>query len=63
MKLFSKKKSNNKAEKADTKGSNQKKCKHCDMRFDDDERLRRHVRKAHNESNGDMPNLNPFGPS
>ncbi|WP_148686084.1 hypothetical protein [Candidatus Nitrosocosmicus hydrocola] len=63
MKLFSKKKSNKNVEKKDTKDSNLKKCKHCDMRFDDDERLRRHVRKAHNESNGDMPNLNPFGPS
>ncbi len=63
MKLFSKKKSNKDVKKRDTKDSNLKKCKHCDMRFDDDERLRRHVRKAHNESNGDMPNLNPFGPS
>lgn len=63
MKLFSKKKSSKNVEKRDTKDSNLKKCKHCDMRFDDDERLRRHVRKAHNESNGDMPNLNPFGPS
>lgn len=63
MKLFSKKKSNKDVEKSEAKESNQKKCKHCDMRFDDDERLRRHVRKAHNERNGDMPNLNPFGPS
>lgn len=63
MKLFSKKKSNKDVEKSEAKESNQKKCKHCDMRFDDDERLRRHVRKAHNERNGDMPNFNPFGPS
>ena len=60
MKLFSKKKD---VEKKNPKQSNQKKCKHCDMTFDDEERLRRHVRKAHNEKNCDMPNFNPFGPS
>lgn len=31
------------------------------MVFDQEERLRRHIRKAHNERNSDMPNLNPFG--
>ena len=52
MRLFSKK-----PDKDNTK----KKCKYCDMIFDDDDRLRRHIRKAHNERNSDMPNFNPFG--
>jgi uncharacterized C2H2 Zn-finger protein len=52
VRLFSKK-----AEKDDGK----KKCKYCDMTFDDDERLRRHTRKAHSEKNNDMPNFNPYG--
>jgi uncharacterized C2H2 Zn-finger protein len=39
------------------------KCKHCDMRFDDKERMKRHVRKAHTEKGGDMPNVNPYGGS
>jgi len=39
------------------------KCKHCDMKFDDKERLKRHVRKAHTEKGGDMPNVNPYGGS
>jgi uncharacterized C2H2 Zn-finger protein len=38
-----------------------KKCKYCDMTFEDDERLRRHTRKAHSEKNSDMPKFNPFG--
>lgn len=40
---------------------NKKKCKYCDMIFDEDERLKRHIRKAHSTSDGDMPNFNPFG--
>jgi len=44
------------------KDNGKKKCKYCDMAFEDDERLRRHTRKAHSEKNSDMPNFNPFGP-
>jgi hypothetical protein len=62
VKLFFKKDKNAVGKKTSTEPSH-KKCKHCDMVFDDEERLRRHVRKAHNDKNGDMPNLNPFGPS
>jgi uncharacterized C2H2 Zn-finger protein len=62
MKLFFKKDKKT-VEKENSNRSIQKKCKHCDMTFDDEERLRRHVKKAHNEKNGDMPNFNPFGPS
>ena len=46
-------------------GSEQKKvwkCEHCNMIFDDKERMKRHVRKAHGEKGGDdLPNTNPFG--
>ncbi len=45
-------------------GSEQKvwKCQHCSMTFDDKERMKRHMRKAHSEKGGDdMPNVNPFG--
>jgi uncharacterized C2H2 Zn-finger protein len=52
VRLFSK--------KSDKDGA-KKKCKYCDMVFEDDERLRRHIRKAHGEKNSDMPNFNPFG--
>lgn len=52
MRLFSKK-----SDKENTK----KKCKYCNMVFEDDDRLRRHIKKAHNERNSDMPNFNPFG--
>jgi uncharacterized C2H2 Zn-finger protein len=37
------------------------KCKYCNMKFDKKERLERHIRKAHSEKGGDMPNPNPFG--
>lgn len=38
------------------------KCEYCDMKFDDKERMKRHMRKAHSEKRGDdMPNTNPFG--
>jgi uncharacterized C2H2 Zn-finger protein len=38
------------------------KCQHCSMTFDDKERMKRHMRKAHSEKAGDdMPNANPFG--
>jgi uncharacterized C2H2 Zn-finger protein len=36
-------------------------CKYCDMKFEDKERLKRHIRKAHSEKGGDMPKFNPFG--
>lgn len=52
MRLFSRK---------DEKDDKKKKCKYCDMVFDSDERLKRHIRKAHGEKNSDMPNFNPFG--
>lgn len=39
------------------------KCKYCDMKFDDKERMKRHIRKAHSEKGSDMPNVNPFGGS
>ncbi len=52
MRLFSKK---------NEKDSIKKKCRYCDMVFEDGERLRRHIRKAHDEKNSDMPNFNPFG--
>jgi uncharacterized C2H2 Zn-finger protein len=39
------------------------KCKHCDMKFQDKERMKRHVQKAHTEKGSDMPNTNPFGGS
>jgi uncharacterized C2H2 Zn-finger protein len=45
-------------------GSEQKvwKCEHCSMVFDDKDRMKRHMRKAHGEKGGgDMPNMNPFG--
>lgn len=37
------------------------KCEYCDMKFEDKERMKRHMRKAHSEKGGDMPNANPFG--
>lgn len=37
------------------------KCPHCDMTFDEKERMQRHERKAHRERGGDMPNRSPFG--
>jgi uncharacterized C2H2 Zn-finger protein len=40
---------------------NEIKCKYCDMKFDDKERLKRHSRKAHSESEDFTPNPNPFG--
>lgn len=36
-------------------------CKYCNMKFEDEEKMKRHARKAHNEKGGDMPNFNPFG--
>jgi uncharacterized C2H2 Zn-finger protein len=39
------------------------KCKYCDMKFEDKERMKRHIRKAHTEKGSDMPNVNPFGGS
>jgi uncharacterized C2H2 Zn-finger protein len=45
-------------------GSEQRmwKCNYCDMIFDDKERMKRHIRKAHGgKDRGDMPNMNPFG--
>ena len=37
------------------------KCKYCDMKFEDNDRLKRHSRKAHKEKGGDLSNPNPFG--
>jgi uncharacterized C2H2 Zn-finger protein len=36
-------------------------CKYCNMKFEEEEKMKRHTRKAHNEKGGDMPNFNPFG--
>lgn len=61
MKLFSKK-NKGKIVKTDIQ-PHQKRCKYCDMVFDEEDRLKRHIRKAHSDKNSDMPNFNPFGPS
>jgi uncharacterized C2H2 Zn-finger protein len=37
------------------------KCEYCNLKFDDKERMKKHVRKAHSEKGGDMPSSNPFG--
>jgi uncharacterized C2H2 Zn-finger protein len=38
------------------------KCDHCNMIFEEKERMKRHMKKAHGEkSGGDMPSTNPFG--
>ncbi len=55
MGLFGKKKGGG------SDGDGSFKCQYCDMKFDSDERRRRHTRKAHSEKGGDMPNMNPFG--
>ncbi|HEY7506472.1 MAG TPA: hypothetical protein VH621_02600 [Nitrososphaera sp.] len=49
--------------KTDDAGVSKKvyKCEHCDMIFDEKERMQRHMKKAHRERGGDMPNRNPFG--
>ena len=39
------------------------KCKYCGMKFQDKERMKRHIRKAHSEKGSDMPSTNPFGGS
>ena len=39
------------------------KCKYCDMKFQDKERMKRHIIKAHSEKGSDMPSTNPFGGS
>jgi hypothetical protein len=39
------------------------KCKYCDMKFQDKERMKRHIRNAHSEKGSDMPSTNPFGGS
>jgi uncharacterized C2H2 Zn-finger protein len=36
-------------------------CKYCNMKFEDEEKMKRHAKKAHSEKGGDMPNFNPFG--
>ena len=65
MKLFSKKNTDKKntkdKNKKNEKDDNKKKCKYCDMIFEEDDRLRRHIKKAHSAANSDMPNFNPFG--
>lgn len=48
--------------KADTSDQKVWKCPHCNMTFNEKERMKRHVRKAHTERSGDdMPSMNPFG--
>jgi uncharacterized C2H2 Zn-finger protein len=48
--------------KKDQDGKTTFKCQYCDMKFDDKERMKRHMRKAHSEKGGgDMPSTNPFG--
>ena len=49
--------------KTDDAGVSKKvyKCEHCDMIFDEKERMQRHMKKAHRERGDDMPNRNPFG--
>ena len=47
--------------KKSEEGLNEFKCKYCDMKFDDKERLKRHSRKAHSENEDFTPNANPFG--
>jgi uncharacterized C2H2 Zn-finger protein len=38
------------------------KCEHCSMTFDEKDRLKRHMRKAHSERGGsDLPSTSPFG--
>ncbi|MCI0558332.1 MAG: hypothetical protein MN733_07540 [Nitrososphaera sp.] len=50
------------SKKADDSGAKKLyKCEHCSMIFDDKERMKRHMKKAHRERGGDMPNRNPFG--
>jgi hypothetical protein len=44
--------------KEDQKGF---KCKYCNLKFDDKDRMNKHIRKAHSEKGGDMPSSNPFG--
>ena len=61
MKLFSKKNTKDKKNEKNEKDNNKKKCKYCDMTFEEDDRLRRHIKKAHGAANSDMPNFNPFG--
>jgi hypothetical protein len=36
-------------------------CKYCNMKFEEEEKMKRHARKAHSEKGGDLPNFNPFG--
>ena len=31
------------------------------MKFEEEEKMKRHARKAHSEKGGDLPNFNPFG--
>ena len=47
--------------KAEAQAQKVWKCPHCNMTFDEKERMKRHVRKAHGEKGGDMPRTNPFG--
>ena len=62
MDLFRRKNNNNKkGEEKEIQQQTSFKCGSCDMKFNDKDRLRRHTKKAHSKSDGDMPNPNPFG--
>jgi len=37
------------------------KCQYCSMTFNEKDRMKRHMKKAHSEKGGDLPNMNPFG--
>jgi hypothetical protein len=54
MKWFSRRKNEDNADRTFN-------CKYCNMKFEDEEKMKRHARKAHSEKGGDMPNFNPFG--
>ncbi len=45
----------------DEKVQQRYKCEYCSMTFEEKERLKRHMKKAHSEKGGDLPNMNPFG--
>jgi uncharacterized Zn-finger protein len=62
MDLFRRKNNNNKkGEEKEIQQQTSFKCSSCGMKFNDKDRLRRHTKKAHSKSDGDMPNPNPFG--
>jgi uncharacterized C2H2 Zn-finger protein len=36
-------------------------CKYCNTSFENEERLKRHTKKAHSEKDGNISSPNPFG--